>query len=224
MPVRSPELLCLDSHVSDLTNILGKCQSSVNKASLEMPIFRTIQAGPYHCAALTDDGRVFTWGKGKHGVLGQGTEYNHYEPVQVQTDPQIPVTLFCTGEYHSLVVQDADRLDMLDAGYSMRAIPNTDNFAYIPERDLNAEDLEARFKVDENAPIERYNSEGRTSKGKFSNLLGVTEAGKIVIDTGLGTEEVEPDEVNPARALSLRGKGFLFSHDAFITTVTLIDF
>ena len=177
-----------------------------------MPTFRTIQAGPYHCAALTDDGRVFAWGKGKYGVLGQGTEYNHYEPVQVQTDPKIPVTLFCTGEYHSLVVQDADRLDMLDAGYRMRAIPNTDDVVYIPERDLNMEHLEARFKVDENVPIERYDKAGRTSKGKFSNVLDVTEDGKIVIDTGLGTEEVEPNEVNPARALSLRGKAFLFPY------------
>lgn len=188
----------------------------------EMPVIKQIHTGPYHCAALTDDGRVFVWGKGKYGVLGQGTEENHYEPVQVQMEPNftgkvLPAKLFITGEYHSLVVQEADRHDMQDNGYHMRTVPNSEDFVCIPEKNFNAEDLASRFRTDQNVPVERYDSQGRTSKGQFNNVLDITEAGKIVVDKGFGTEEVEPDDVNPARAKSLRGENVL--HPPFLFLV-----
>lgn len=76
-----------------------RTQTKSNQLSNEMPVLKTIQAGPYHCAALTDDGRVFAWGKGKHGVLGQGDEENHYEPVQVVTtgDCQVRIDVWKQG-------------------------------------------------------------------------------------------------------------------------------
>jgi len=187
-------------------------QASHNKTSNEMPVIKKIHTGPYHCAALTDDGRVFTWGKGKYGVLGQGTEDNHYEPVLVEMDSSLPANLFITGEYHSLVVQDANRLDMRE-DYTLRPLPNCDDLVYIPEsKTLSAEDLAARFRVDESLAVERYDlsGQGRTSKGQFSNIRDVTETGKLIVDKGYGTEEVEPDDINPARAKSLRGDLFVW--------------
>jgi alpha-tubulin suppressor-like RCC1 family protein len=183
-------------------------QASISKSSHEVPIFQTIQAGPYHCCALTDDGRLFTWGKGKFGVLGQNTEDNHYEPVQVVTEPGLPVQRFATGEYHSLAIVEADRLDMVDKGYRFRAIPNADDQVFIVEQsDIRQEDLKARFRTDENSPVERYNKEGRSAKGQFSNLIEVTEDGKFVLDKGLGKrEEVGQDAIEPARALSVKGE------------------
>ena len=80
--------------------------------------FQTIQAGPYHCVALSDDGRLFCWGKGRRGVLGQGNEQNHYEPVQVQTNghavSEPAVKRFSTGEYHSAAVLESDRYKMMN--------------------------------------------------------------------------------------------------------------
>jgi hypothetical protein len=183
-------------------------QTSTSKPSHEAPIFRTIQAGPYHCSALTDDGRLFTWGKGKFGVLGQGNEDNHYEPVQVETEDGVPVQRFATGDYHSLAIVEADRLDMHDKGYKLRAIANTDDNVYLAEREEIAhDDLDVRFRTHGNSPVERYNKEGRSAKGQFSNLIDVTEEGNFVIDKGLGkSEEVGQDVIEPARALSVKGE------------------
>jgi hypothetical protein len=173
-----------------------------------MPSFRTIHAGPYHCAALTEDSRLFFWGKGNHGVLGQGDEHNQYEPVQIKTDTNKPVQFFATGEFHSVLLQPCVRQDLWD--YTLRYVPNTDLFVFIPERKkLNQEDLASRFNADEGAPVERYNPEGRTSKGLFSNVIDVTQNGKIVLDNGLKVVEVDPDQIEPSRALSVRGKKFL---------------
>ena len=149
------------------------------------------------------------WGKGKHGVLGQGTQVNHYLPVEVMTEAERPVKVFATGEYHSLAVEEADRLDMIDSGFNLLLIPNTDDLVYIPERFLSQKDLEARFRLDEQAPIERYNREGHSAKGQFSNVIGVTEEGRPILDKGLGTtEEVELKLIEPSRALSLNGDAF----------------
>ena len=175
---------------------------SINGGKLS---FKNIQTGPYHCIALTDDGRVYTWGKGKHGVLGQGTDSNCYEPVQVRIDDDAPVRLVGTGEFHSLAVLDSERFKMIQRGFTMRTIPNSDDLVYILERDLSADDLAARFKENEYAPVKRHNPENKTAKGHFSNVVGVTEEGKIVLDRGSKTEVVELDEVLPARAVSLKG-------------------
>jgi len=43
-----------------------------------------VSAGGAHSAALTKDGRAFTWGCGKFGRLGQGKLYDHYVPTEVR--------------------------------------------------------------------------------------------------------------------------------------------
>lgn len=39
-----------------------------------------IAAGMYHCAALTEDGHLYTWGRGNFGVLGNGSNAYSLEP------------------------------------------------------------------------------------------------------------------------------------------------
>ena len=36
-----------------------------------------IAAGSNHSAAYTEDGTLYTWGKGSYGRLGHGEEYTH---------------------------------------------------------------------------------------------------------------------------------------------------
>lgn len=127
--------------------------------------------------------------------------------MQIQPDEKAPVELFSSGEYHSIAVQEADRWKLINSGYTIRAMPNSDDLAYIPESETVTEgDLAARFRSDEHAPVERCDSKGRTSKGQFNNVLGVTTDGKVILDTGSPhTHTVEPDEIQPARPLSLNG-------------------
>ena len=176
--------------------------------------FQTIQAGPYHCVALSDDGRLFCWGKGRRGVLGQGNEQNHYEPVQVQTNghavSEPAVKRFSTGEYHSAAVLESDRYKMMNVlNFKMRPVPDSDDLVFIPERELAPEDISARFRADYRPGVSHDSFQGRSTKGQFSNVIDVTEAGKIVLDKGRSwrgvdeTEEVDDHVINPARPLSL---------------------
>ena len=45
-----------------------------------------LSAGQAHSAALTADGRAYTWGSGQHGRLGVGKLYDHYIPTLVRTN------------------------------------------------------------------------------------------------------------------------------------------
>jgi alpha-tubulin suppressor-like RCC1 family protein len=42
-----------------------------------------IAVGAYHSAAVVDDGRLLTWGHGKYGQLGHGTQDNEFVPREV---------------------------------------------------------------------------------------------------------------------------------------------
>ena len=94
----------------------------------------------------------------------------------------------------------------MSTGFTLRPMPNSDDLAYLPESDVSADDLATRFKSDGNTPVERYGSQGRTSKGQFSNVVGVTDDGKVVLDNGEGAEIVEPGEILPTRPMSLNGE------------------
>mmetsp|Transcript_25115 Transcript_25115/g.18910 ORF Transcript_25115/g.18910 Transcript_25115/m.18910 type:complete len:224 (+) Transcript_25115:404-1075(+) len=57
---------------------------------------KQVRAGLYHTVALTDDGKVYTWGRGLYGVLGNGT--NAYSLVPLLNE-----------EIESLKEEDPDR-------------------------------------------------------------------------------------------------------------------
>ena len=43
-----------------------------------------VSCGPFHCAAVSSDGRLFTWGEGFGGKLGHGDQGNRSQPALVQ--------------------------------------------------------------------------------------------------------------------------------------------
>ncbi len=57
--------------------------------------------------ALTQDGRVFSWGHGKAGRLGHGSEDTHAEPSLIQSLAHLKMVQVAAGENHSLAVTDS---------------------------------------------------------------------------------------------------------------------
>jgi alpha-tubulin suppressor-like RCC1 family protein len=45
--------------------------------------FKQVAAGQYHTCGVTTDGRLYCWGAGNHGQLGDGTLADHDAPVRV---------------------------------------------------------------------------------------------------------------------------------------------
>lgn len=43
-----------------------------------------VSCGPFHCAAVSADGALFTWGEGFGGKLGHGDQGSRGEPTLVQ--------------------------------------------------------------------------------------------------------------------------------------------
>jgi alpha-tubulin suppressor-like RCC1 family protein len=46
-------------------------------------VWRQVDAGAAHTCAVRSDGRLFCWGRGDHGELGNGAEDDHAHPVEV---------------------------------------------------------------------------------------------------------------------------------------------
>ena len=71
--------------------------------------------GGTHTVVVTDDGRVFTWGRGSFGRLGTATERNHYSPVEVKL-PGGPerwwIISAAAGGRHTLVLAVPDNGDL----------------------------------------------------------------------------------------------------------------
>jgi alpha-tubulin suppressor-like RCC1 family protein len=82
--------------------------------------------GEFHSAAVTEDGALWTWGKGNLGQLGRGKEENHLVPVQVPKQtlgsnkigrcrelPQDHQTAFAMGA-HAKLCENSDLNELID--------------------------------------------------------------------------------------------------------------
>jgi alpha-tubulin suppressor-like RCC1 family protein len=63
-----------------------------------------IGVGGFFALALTDQGRVYSWGANNAGQLGDGTTVNRSTPVEVIAP--VPFARVATGRYHSLALTD----------------------------------------------------------------------------------------------------------------------
>ncbi|KAG4954262.1 hypothetical protein JHK82_039861 [Glycine max] len=66
-----------------------------------------IAAGEAHTLLLTGDGRVYSWGRGILGRLGQGSEHDKHFPVEVKfgsEEDSVRIVGIAAGAYHSLAL------------------------------------------------------------------------------------------------------------------------
>ena len=96
-------------------NKFGQCGVSEKRLHVYMPSkvadlpsnMVDIDAGFQHCIALSSQGDVFTWGKGKRGQLGDGkaAEFS-FSPVKVKL-PGVVITQVSAGFNHCAVLSRA---------------------------------------------------------------------------------------------------------------------
>ena len=56
-----------------------------------------VSCGDFHTAALSDQGEMFTWGKGSDGRLGHGNESNESQPRPIEAFSGIPIGFIACG-------------------------------------------------------------------------------------------------------------------------------
>lgn len=65
-----------------------------------------IAAGAFHSFAVAEDGRVWSWGRGREGQLGHGSDADQPIPTVVQALEGRPVITVVGGGYHSIALVD----------------------------------------------------------------------------------------------------------------------
>lgn len=63
-----------------------------------------LSANKYHTVALNAMGECFVWGFGKGGRLGTGNEFDHIEPVRLESLRTTPLKRVAAGENHTLAL------------------------------------------------------------------------------------------------------------------------
>lgn len=69
-----------------------------------VPCCGQVSCGPYHTAAITCDGQLFTWGNGLFGKLGHGSSRSEYSPRRVAAFEGYCVTQVSCGWWHTAAV------------------------------------------------------------------------------------------------------------------------
>ena len=98
-------------------------------------VVETISAGWKHCAVITMEGSLYTWGHGKYGRLGLGHCRSSPTPSLVnsfpdKTSPKL-VTVSC-GESHTVTMDDQGRVWVFGSGhYGKLGLPAVDTAGYV---------------------------------------------------------------------------------------------
>uniref|UniRef100_A0A1J3JUQ2 Putative E3 ubiquitin-protein ligase HERC1 n=1 Tax=Noccaea caerulescens TaxID=107243 RepID=A0A1J3JUQ2_NOCCA len=77
-----------------------------------------VSAGTWHAAAVGRDGRVCTWGWGRFGCLGHGTEELEMAPKVVEGLKDVKAVHVAAGEYATFVVSDDGQVYSFGCGES----------------------------------------------------------------------------------------------------------
>ena len=71
---------------------------------------KLVACGGNQSLLCTDDGKVFSWGEGKHGSLGQGTLQDQFKPGLVKLPDGVKVATLDCGLEHSAFVDIGGRI------------------------------------------------------------------------------------------------------------------
>lgn len=69
-----------------------------------------VACGGFHTAAITEDGKMWTFGGGEHGQLGHGDKVNKVKPTVVQALEGIFVSQITCGWSHSVALTSKGRV------------------------------------------------------------------------------------------------------------------
>lgn len=75
----------------------------INDCEVTCPALQ-VACGDHHSAALSADGRLFTWGRGKYGQLGHGHYNNLSKPKLVTALRGLHIVQVACGGDHTLVI------------------------------------------------------------------------------------------------------------------------
>ena len=115
--------------------------------------FKRIATGDQHSAAISSDGKVYTWGNGEYGNLGHGdppkraNKTDLYQPVPKLVEPlkEVPCKLVSCGATQTSIITVPGRVyvcgsvEKYAAGPGVKKPITTDQFLYTPvELDLHA--------------------------------------------------------------------------------------
>ena len=111
-------------HIYKPTKIKFSASPFTNKIPVK---FKQIDAGFQHGIALSDDGDVFTWGKGNRGQLGDGAGETSVYPVVVALDN------FVTNKARKLAIQEKTYTKgvMISAGFTHTAVLGSDGNVFL---------------------------------------------------------------------------------------------
>jgi hypothetical protein len=102
------EMACSDTEALflDFKGILSRCEMNTLVQIFGLPPVVSIAAGQQHFAALSADGKLFTWGFNPSGQLGIGNDQATVYPSLVLDQ----VAMVACGTHHTLAVRSAKRL------------------------------------------------------------------------------------------------------------------
>jgi alpha-tubulin suppressor-like RCC1 family protein len=102
-------------------NNSGQCGNSHFSKIEDTPLqIRALQnickicVGDFHCAALTNDGRLYTWGCGSEGQLGHGNRSNQSTPRLLEGIEDVK-SVACGGG-HTGIITNSGQLYMFGRG------------------------------------------------------------------------------------------------------------
>ena len=75
-------------------------------AALEGVDVVQVSASRHHVAAVTRDGRVWTWGGNSHGQLGHGDRITRFVPKRVDALKHVNITAVAAGLHHTVAICD----------------------------------------------------------------------------------------------------------------------
>jgi len=90
-------------HASEANELLPRMVEDENLSTTRII---QIACGGFHTAAITDQGKLFTWGGGEHGQLGHGNKENCQRPTMVKLLFEVKLKQVTCGWSHTVVLTD----------------------------------------------------------------------------------------------------------------------